>query len=148
MDIDVNVDKYRFLVRCSAIITDEGYEKVLLFRVKGREEFLLPGGRVCFMESSDDAIKREMKEELGIDASYDLICVNENFIKSRNIESIEFIYHTVVDDINKIKSIEDKNQEFIVVNIRDLDNYNLKPSTLKDVIKNRSDNVICKVNYE
>ncbi len=148
MDIDVNVDKYRFLVRCSAIITDENYEKVLLFRVKGREEFLLPGGRVCFMESSDDAIKREMNEELGIDALYKLVSVNENFIKSRNIESIEFIYHTVVDDINKIKPLEDKNQEFIVVNISDIDNYNLKPYTLKDIIKKENDNIICKVNYE
>ena len=148
MDIDVNVDEYRFLVRCSAIITDKEYKKILLFRVKGREEFLLPGGRVCFMESSRDAIKREMKEELGIDSSYKLVCVNENFIKSRNIQSIEFIYHTIVDDIDKIKSLEDKNQEFIVVNISDIDNYNLKPDTLKDIIKNRSDNIICKVNYE
>ena len=36
MDIDVNVDEYRFLIRCSAIITDESYKKILLFRVKGR----------------------------------------------------------------------------------------------------------------
>ena len=148
MDIDVNVGEYRFLVRCSAIITDEYYKKILLFRVKGREEFLLPGGRVCFMESSGNAIKREIKEELGIDSLYNLVCVNENFIESRNIQSIEFIYHTVVNDIDKIKPLENKNQEFIVVNISDIDNYNLKPDTLKEIIKNRSDNIICKVNYE
>ena len=148
MDIDINVDEYRFLVRCSAIVTDKEYKKVLLFRVKGREEFLLPGGRVCFMESSKDAVKREIKEELGIDSLYKLVCVNENFIKNRNIQSIEFIYHTEVDDIDQIKPLENKNQEFIVVNISDLDNYNLKPDTLKDVIKNRSDNIICKVNCE
>lgn len=148
MDIDVDVDIYRFLVRCSAIVTDKEYKKVLLFRVKGREEYLLPGGRVCFMENSDDAIKREMKEELGIDSSYKLVCVNENFIKERNIQSIEFIYHTVIDDIDNIKSIENKNQEFIVVNICDIDNYNLKPDTLKEVIKNRNNSIVHNINCE
>ena len=41
MDIDFDNKGYRFLVRCSAIITNEKSNKVILFKVKGRDSYML-----------------------------------------------------------------------------------------------------------
>ena len=40
--------------------------KILLFQPKNRHVHLLVGGKVCEYETSEEAIKREVLEELGI----------------------------------------------------------------------------------
>lgn len=149
MDIDFKEGEHRFLLRCSAVITNREKTKVILFKVKGRDVYMLPGGRVNYLEDSHKAIKREMEEELGITSDYKLLCVEENFLLEKKVQNIEFIYHTVVDDIEEIKGVEDKNQEFVLINIDKINNYDLKPVFLKELIKNvNNDTVIHKINYE
>ena len=90
-----------------------------------------------------------MIEELGINSDYKLICIEENFLKNKNIQSIEFIYYTKIDNIENIRSLENKNQEFDIVNINDIDNFDLKPNSLKEVIKLKNiNNIIHNINYE
>ena len=67
MDIDFEKEGYRFLLRASAIIYNEDKTKVLIFRVIGKDYYLLPGGRIGALEDSLTAVKREIKEELGVD---------------------------------------------------------------------------------
>lgn len=149
MDIDFKKDGYRFLVRCSAIITNKEKTKLILFRVAERDFWMLPGGRVNYAESSKDAIKREMLEELGINSEYNLICIEENFLLDKKIQNIEFIYHTEINNIDDIKALEDKGQEFKVVELKNLNDYILKPNSLKSIIKEYDINNIChKINYE
>ena len=149
MDIDFKEGEYRFLLRCSAVITNREKTKVILFKIKGRDLYMLPGGRINFLEDSYKAIKREMEEELGITSDYKLLCVEENFLLEKKVQNIEFIYHTVVDDIEEIKGVEDKNQEFVVIDIGKINDYDLKPVFLKELIKNvNNDTVIHKINYE
>jgi len=54
---------FNFCVR--GITINQG--RVLLFNVIGWDWWALPGGRVEMLEHSDEALKREMREELSTD---------------------------------------------------------------------------------
>jgi 8-oxo-dGTP pyrophosphatase MutT (NUDIX family) len=55
-------------------------ERVLLQRVANVDFWFLPGGRVELFESAQDALRREIQEELGVDAEIGrLLWVVENF---------------------------------------------------------------------
>ncbi len=60
-------------------------ERVLLSRLIGYRDWTawgLPGGRVVLMENSEDAIRREMKEEVGADVTVDrLLWISESFYR-------------------------------------------------------------------
>ncbi|MDF2885329.1 MAG: hydrolase, partial [Clostridiaceae bacterium] len=63
MDITYyNNDNTVFNYRTCGIISDE--KRILLHRMKDDDFWTLVGGRVQMLESSDCAIKREIKEEL------------------------------------------------------------------------------------
>ena len=84
MNIDFVNEKYRFNARSSAIIYNTNKTKVLLFNVgDNRDFYMLPGGRIMHFENSKDAIKREIKEELGWLLEYDFCCIQENFLESK-----------------------------------------------------------------
>ncbi len=51
-------------VRVGAIILKEN--KLLLVSAKGREEFWSPGGKIEENETDEECLKRELKEELGV----------------------------------------------------------------------------------
>lgn len=73
-----NDNKFNF--RVSAIILDQSGKNVLIHQIKNRDFWLLPGGRVEMMESTQDAIIRELREELDI-GSFDvkLAMISEDF---------------------------------------------------------------------
>jgi len=70
----------RFNLRVAAILLNEKKDSVLIHTIQGYDFWLLPGGRVEYMEGAQEAIAREMEEELGLSsARYDLRLVSENF---------------------------------------------------------------------
>ena len=145
MDIDFKENDYRFLVRCSALIINSKNE-ILLFKYKNSDYYLLPGGRVNKLEDSKTAIIREIKEELGIELNFNLLYIFENILKNEKIQNIDFCYYDKYD--GTIISKEDKNQMFQFVDIKKIEDYNLKPTILKEVIKNIDVNVKHFINYE
>jgi 8-oxo-dGTP diphosphatase len=69
-------------VGVGGVILDDG-KVLLLLRKKAPEAgyWSLPGGRVEFMERVEDALKRELKEELGIEAEIDsLLCITDHIV--------------------------------------------------------------------
>ena len=145
MDIDFKENNYRFLVRCSAIIINSKNE-ILLFKYKTADYYLLPGGRINRLEDSKTAIIREIKEELGIELNFNLLYIFENILKSEKIQNIDFCYYAKYD--GTIISKEDKNQMFQFVDIKKIEDYNLKPTILKDIIKKNDIEVKHFINYE
>ncbi len=66
MDLSFDTVQGRFNYRvCGIIIHDH---KLLAMRDQNSPYYYLPGGRVHFRERAEDAILREIREELGIDA--------------------------------------------------------------------------------
>ncbi len=72
-----------FVHRVAAVIVDA--ERVLLHRAAGDDFWSLPGGRAELMEPSADGVRREMREELGIDIQVErLLWVAENFFRHQD----------------------------------------------------------------
>lgn len=63
--ITFTIGQARFVHRVAGVCIHEG--NVLLQRAEGGDWWFLPGGRIEVMESSEEAIKREMREELKLD---------------------------------------------------------------------------------
>lgn len=84
MDINYISNDYQFIYRVSALIFNEDKTKILLFKVDGRDFYMLPGGKVREKEESKDAIKREIEEELGYtNIEFNLLAISKNLLKQK-----------------------------------------------------------------
>lgn len=143
MDITIDVDDYKLNVRAAGVMIHNG--KVLFYRNVNSDYYALIGGRVEIGESSEDTIKREIKEELGKDIKITkYISTIENFfeIKGSKYHEIMFVYG--IEFINE----EDKKIDYVMKNIEGKDylqyewieldrieEYTLLPKVLKEVLK-------------
>lgn len=66
MDITFKTEEGRFNYRVCAIIIHNN--TILAMHDERSPYYYLPGGRVCMQETAEDAIRRELKEELQIEA--------------------------------------------------------------------------------
>jgi len=81
-------------VGVGGLIVEAG-KVLLLLRRKSPEAgfWSLPGGRVEFMERVEDALVRELKEELGIEASVEsLVCVTNHIVQTENAHWVSPVY--------------------------------------------------------
>jgi 8-oxo-dGTP pyrophosphatase MutT (NUDIX family) len=143
MNLDYEINNNRFNARTSAIIYNKDKTKVLLFKVDGRDYYLLPGGRIKFNEDSLTAIKREIKEETNYDLEYKLCSIEENFlkIKKENIMQYNFCYKSIYNGEIKqehFKCIDNDGQTFYWININNLDNITFFPKISINYIKNNN----------
>jgi 8-oxo-dGTP pyrophosphatase MutT (NUDIX family) len=53
------------LLRCACLVAEQG-DRLLLVRVRQNEHWYLPGGKIEEGESPEQALQRELMEELGI----------------------------------------------------------------------------------
>src|SRR5690348_4598911 len=101
--IAFTIQQARFNYRVAGICIEDGH--VLLNRLEDDPSFwFLPGGRVEMMETAEVALRREIKEELGLDGNVAikrLLWVNENFWTSSHGEryhEIGFYYQIAFGD--------------------------------------------------
>ena len=92
-DITIDLEDWRINCRAAGVIIHNN--KILLHRDINKSYYALVGGRIKFGETSDEAIVREIKEELGKDVEIiEFITVVENLFKlnNRNYQEYLFIY--------------------------------------------------------
>ena len=85
--------KTRFKYRVAGIAIYQG--KVLLQQGEGNHYLALPGGCVEMLETTQDALEREILEETGLHATVGrLVWVSENFFqrRSKTIHELAFYY--------------------------------------------------------
>ncbi len=83
MDLTFNTTEGRFNYRVGAIIIKDG--KVLVVRNANSTYYYSVGGRVHYNETCEEAVKREVKEELGIDMEIDrMVFFHEQFFDERD----------------------------------------------------------------
>ena len=147
MDIRIIVDGIKLNVRSGIIIIKDN--KILLHKNDNKKNYCLPGGGVHFLESSEEAIIREIKEETGLDIKVDeCISTIENMFEKDGIKfhEIYFIYKgSFADDIDTSKvmeNIEGKPIKYGFVDLDKLDDYYILPVVTKDIIKNNTSHII------
>lgn len=121
-------------------------ERVLLFNVVGWDWWALPGGRVEMLEHSDEALKREMKEEIDTDVTVGrLVWVVENFFKPRDVSYHEigtYYLMDLPDDSIVFKSVEHSCQDgpvtvrFKWFPLSDIEQLKIRPALLKKGLLN------------
>lgn len=142
-DITVNIGKHLLNYRVSGIIKNGN--KVLLHHSLKSTLYILPGGRVKEGETTEEAIKREIKEEMGQDINIvksvsfmeNLFSLDgEKYHEILVTYELEFIDKTAYKK-EKIEAIE-KNEkiEFIWADKNDLNNIIFEPQVLKPLLFN------------
>ena len=131
----------KFNFRVGAFVFDKSNNYVLLHRKINSNYWMLPGGRVEYVESTDEAISRELKEELGLNISGQLTLITENFFDNGNLKTHEidfdFLcnYNEVISNEFEFSGLEGKYLIFKWVRKENIDNYNLIVQSEKDFIK-------------
>jgi 8-oxo-dGTP pyrophosphatase MutT (NUDIX family) len=136
------VDNGKFNFRVAGLILHN--ERILIHRLKGDDFFVLPGGRVEFMENTEQTLIREMQEELGICVEIDrLLWIGEQFFEMYDEQYHEISYYYLLSvDIAELKSdadffevVEDgRVYEFKWVKIADLKDEIFYPIFVKERI--------------
>lgn len=145
MDITINVEDYLLNVRASGIIIHDN--KILLHKNINEEHYALIGGRVALGESSEEALKREVMEEMGkeVDIIENLTTV-ENFFQMKDSKYYEILFvHRLEfkdeDDkkiLETIKNVEGKDYlKYEWIDIDEIEKYPLKPKVIKDMLKEK-----------
>ena len=116
-----------------AIIENNG--KILVCKGKKKNYYYFPGGHMEFGENAKKALKREIKEELGLDAKVgNLIGLSEySFIQESKVRhEINLVFEVKIKG-GKIKSKEDQ-LEFDYFDKKQLKQENVLPKALKEAI--------------
>jgi ADP-ribose pyrophosphatase YjhB (NUDIX family) len=129
----------RFLLCARGIAINR--ERVLLFNVVGWDWWALPGGRVEMLEQTDNALKREMREEIATEVIVGrLIWIVENFFKPQNTSYHEIGMYYLMDlpdDSIVLKSVEHECQDgpvtvrFKWFPLADIEQVDIRPEFLK-----------------
>ena len=93
MDLKIKTEKEEFHGRACGIIKQD--DKFLIMRVNKTSYYHIPGGHIEIGEDSEQAVIREIKEEIGCDVQEaSLFSIQENFWtrNAKKCHGIEFYY--------------------------------------------------------
>ena len=145
MDITINVEDYVLNVRASGIIIHDN--KILLHKNINEAHYALIGGRVAIGESSEEALKREILEEMGKEVEIiEGLTTVENFFEMKGSKYYEilFVHKLEFKDekdkkiLDTIKNIEGKDYlRYEWIDIDKIDKCPLKPKVIKDMLKTK-----------
>lgn len=110
--------------------------KILLCRGKDKEYFYFPGGHLEWKEKAEEALKRELKEELGAESEIGkFIGMNENVYTDENKtehHEINLVFEARIGD-SAVRSLEDW-LEFSWETVENFGNLPILPSQLKQIV--------------
>lgn len=144
-------DDYRCDLRAAGVLIQGG--KILLQRDKNGVEYAVPGGHVQVGETTENAVKREFREEMGIDIAADrLLWTEECFWQwdGRQMHSLCFYYLVsgkMPDGGNFVSHLDNERVEYGFVPVEQLKNITVYPAFLKDRILCLSDHIEHYISY-
>lgn len=141
-DLSLMIDNVKFNYRVGLLI--EKGNKVLVECNPAIDFVTLPGGRVQTLESSMDALKREIKEEMNIELDSERIKMRaliENFFEmdEKKYHELYFLYKLKITSKDTefkkdMKNIDSKASYYKWVKKEDLEKENLLPVVLRDLV--------------
>lgn len=157
MDISLEIGEYMLNYRVSALIKKDN--QILVHHGIEKDHYTLPGGRVQAGESSIDALRREIKEEMGFETEYMRpVSLIENFFEmnNKNYHELLITHELKLKDIelykqNKYDAIEEIKKgklEFLWMDIEKLNEKTLLPKGLNTIITENKNEFVHYINDE
>lgn len=143
-DVAVFVDGIKFNFRVSALIENKG--RYLLEKSIKTDFLNMPGGRVLAGESTLDAIKRELEEELKLEnVAPKLIKISEQFFVFDNTKyhELNFVYYVKLKNNNplaqsdNIQNYDNQTQTMLWIKRKNLKKYKILPEFIYTIKKSR-----------
>ncbi|WP_210413724.1 NUDIX domain-containing protein [Leptospira ilyithenensis] len=126
-------------VRVAALIQDKKGKVLLIQQTKkGQGYWLLPGGGIEFGESAEEALQRELKEELELDViSSAFLLLNESIDPKKQRHLIQLVFQVKVkDQVPKINPQEKAISGFGYFTFEELQRLDLRPD-IKEYFKGK-----------
>ena len=143
MDLSIDIEDYKLNIRAGGLIIHNN--KILAHKNVNKDHYCIPGGRIELGENSENTIKREIQEELGKDIDIlEFSSTIENFfyMNEKKYHELYFLYKV------EFKNEDDKKIDYTMHNkegkdylqyewldIDKIDEYNILPECLKDMLK-------------
>jgi 8-oxo-dGTP diphosphatase len=136
MDLTIPLENITLNIRVAILIKKDG--GFILEKSKGGYYFPV-GGRVKVGETSEEAAKREISEELGVVIeNIKLKAIIEQFFgpKDNRFQEICFVYS--VPDMNDLKL----NDDFGIYSLEQIETINFYPQIIKEAMKATNDDIL------
>ena len=143
MDLTLDVGEYKLNVRAAAVIIHNN--KILMHKNVNKDHYGLIGGRVEIGESSEETVKREIKEELNKEIEITgYISTVENFftMNGKKYHEILFIYKAEFKDEEnrKLEEVLENKEgkdylKYYWIDLDKIDTYKIMPEILKEILK-------------
>lgn len=147
MDVSIKKEEGKFKFRvCGMVLNDD---KILAVDINDNGFFCLPGGHVHLGEDTITAVKREIKEEVEIEAEeVKLLAIMQNFFDADEKIFHELGYYYLItpkdlgDKAQDFDFVENdngelKNLKFRWINLDDMDKVDFRPRCIAEKLKNR-----------
>lgn len=156
MDISIFINNHKLNCRTTLLLECSG--KILIEKNPNLDFSWLPGGRIKLGETSIDAIKREIKEELGYNFKNPKpIALIENFFKYNDeklIHEYSFVYKETINKDHELYKENLKNldstgtsNDYIWVEKEKLKDYNIKPQIIEKIVNEERFNIYYEKDY-
>ena len=141
-DLSVMIEDVKLNVRVGAIIRYKG--KILVEKNNNVDFGVIPGGRVKTLESSKDALIREVKEEIGIDLSnteMNIVSSIENFFEfdGKKYHELYYVYNINLDDSYELydgmSNLDNGDSKYYLLTEDEFKQDKILPEVLKDIIR-------------
>lgn len=150
MDVKIDSTEGKFKFRVCGILKVNN--KYLTVKIQGNDFYCLPGGHVELGEDTNNAVLREMKEELGYEVKIiKLVSIIQNFFKSKEgkiFHELGYYYivePTNIEDVNLNDYVIHENDkgkvvrlEFKWFTLEELQNARFLPEVLKNQLNNEN----------
>lgn len=108
--IDFFLKSKSMRVRVAALIQDSKGKILLVQQQKKKSGYwLLPGGGIEFGESGEEALERELKEELSLEVSHtEFLLLNESIDPNKKRHLIQIVFLTKVRELLPVLNAKEK----------------------------------------
>lgn len=154
-DIEFYDGNKRFNCRVNGICIKDN--KIFLTKLKTDKYWTFIGGKVEFDETTDNAILREYKEEIGVNLQIDkLLALIENFFELQGESWHQYIFfYQLRDDNNALEFFngerdvsDEKNAIYRWFDLEEIPHVQIKPKCSSEILRNISSQLQHYINRE
>ena len=143
-DLSIEVEGKKLNCRAAGIIIHNG--KVLFHKNPLESYYALLGGRVKICESSEETVKREMKEELGKEVqTIGYVSTIENFFNLKGTEYHEILFvhmvefvdeedKKIIETLYNVENNPEKHVQYEWLALDEINKYDIRPKAIKKLL--------------